>query len=132
MLTGADATDVAAVFDIGQSTVYKILEDVVNAFNKVLKLRGLPFDRSALSAISHGFKASRENISPLDGCVGALDNICFRIRSTQKESNHSFFFSRKGFHAISVQAVCDSNYRFLVSRGFNTRFISKCRGNKVL
>ena len=78
-------------------------------------LPGLSVDRNDLTAILHGFKTSRETISPSDGCVGTVAGICSTIK---KESTPSFFFPRKRFHAISVHAVCDSNYRFLYFSGF--------------
>ena len=77
-----------------------------------LRLKGFPKSQAGLRAIERGFQTSRKDVSPLSGCVGALDGICVKIKKPEAVENPAMFFSSKGFYAIPVQALVDSNYIF--------------------
>ena len=46
------------------------------------------------------------------GCVGALDGICVNIKKPAVGELPASFYSRKGFYALPVQALCDSDHMF--------------------
>lgn len=110
LLTGAKYIDTMYTYRLESSTVYSIFHDTLHAIQNTLKLNGLPNDEEDLWSISNSFKRSRRLLSPLSGCVGALDGICVAIK--KPKINPAMFFCRKGFHAIPVQALVDSSYRF--------------------
>eukprot|EP00172_Hildenbrandia_rubra_P003788 Plantae.Rhodophyta-Hildenbrandia_rubra.ctg65334.p1 GENE.Plantae.Rhodophyta-Hildenbrandia_rubra.ctg65334~~Plantae.Rhodophyta-Hildenbrandia_rubra.ctg65334.p1 ORF type:complete len:280 (-),score=24.68 Plantae.Rhodophyta-Hildenbrandia_rubra.ctg65334:183-977(-) len=77
-----------------------------------------------LEQLSEGFSTSRGSTNPLPGRVGALGGIAISVvRPSRKETaNVTGHWSRKGFHAVSAQAICDSNYLL--------RFVSyRCAGS---
>ena len=115
MLAGANYNDLRVGYKIHKSTIYQIFHRVVRAINRNFKITFPLNDESALRDISNGFIGSRMQGSPLSGCVGALDGIGIKIRRPWRKEvvNRQGFWSRKGFYAINVQALCDSNYRFL-------------------
>ena len=47
------------------------------------------------------------------GCIGALDGIQVVIEKPQADMNALHFYSRKGLYAPTVQAIVNSDYRFL-------------------
>lgn len=59
------------------------------------------------------FKTSRPKDSPFDGCIGALDGIEIPIEKRRNVSNPAAYYNRKRFYAIPVQAMVDSDYRFI-------------------
>lgn len=117
ILAGAEVLDVGLTYKIACGTVYDILHDTVEALDKVLQFQKIPRSTEGLSEVARGFKLSRSQVSPLDGCVGALDGICIKMRQPLRESFPASFYCRKGFYAIPVQAVCDSNYIFRYASG---------------
>ena len=117
ILAGAEVLDVCHIFQIGNSTAYNVLHETVNVMNSVLRFPKLPREEDALHAAARDFKLSRSQFNPLDGCVGALDGICMKLKKPKNESIPASFYCRKGYYAIPVQAVCDSNYLFRYASG---------------
>ena len=117
VLAGAEVLDVAPAYCIVCGTVYNILHGTVRVFDTVLQFPRLPRPREELEKVARGFKPSRSQLNPLDGCVGALDGICIKMRQPPRDCNPASFFCRKGYYAIPVQALCDSNYVFLYASG---------------
>ena len=58
------------------------------------------------------FKLSRKPPSPFNGCVGALDGISVKI-GKRIEVPSAEFYCRKGFYALSLQALVDAHYKFI-------------------
>ena len=67
-------------------------------------------DPAALQRIANGYSGGSHGV--IDRCVGSLDGIAVRIRKPQRKYAPKKYWCRKGFHAINVQAMCDSKRRF--------------------
>ena len=109
--------DVCQIFNVGNSTAYSILHDTAEVIKKTVRFPKIPKEEDALHKASRDFKVSRTNFNPLDGCVGALDGICIKLKKPNNESIPPFFYCRKGYYAIPVQAECDSKYTFRSASG---------------
>jgi hypothetical protein len=69
-----------------------------------------------LRRISDGFSSKAKGL--FRGCVGCIDGLCVRIirPSTHPISgvaNPAKYFNRKGFYALAMQGVCDSDRRII-------------------
>lgn len=122
MMGGESVTGCMSAFEVGRSTVYHVLNETEAILNHELDLPGLPDTFDGLKKLSDGFQLSRYPPSPLPGCVGALDGISIKIKKPSNSEHPATFYCRKGYYAIPVQALVDSNYRFLC-------FSAKCRGS---
>lgn len=85
LLAGADIWDLISAYHVRRSTVHRIFEETVSVLNVFLRLPGLPKSKEELYKSSIAFKTSRKTISPLDGCVGALDGIAVKITKPKEE-----------------------------------------------
>ena len=49
------------------------------------------------------------------GCIGALDGMAVRIGRPKLSDTDvpAFYFNRKGFHSVNLQAIADANRKFL-------------------
>lgn len=56
------------------------------------------------------FKLSRSPSSPLSGWIGTLGGIYIQNKTPKSHLNQAEFYSRKGYYALPVQAMVDSNY----------------------
>ena len=56
-------------------------------------------------------------MNPLDGCEGALDGICIKMKQPPRDCNPALFFCRNGYYVIPVHALSGSNYVFLYASG---------------
>lgn len=111
-LAGGSYIDIATNHRLPVSSLYEILDKTIVALDTFLKIE-FPFrDEEFLRKESVGLGRGR---SPLTGCCGALDGIAIRIKepSSRDVLNSQTYYNRKGYHALNVQAVCDSRYRFL-------------------
>ena len=113
ILAGAQYHDVMMTFGISRPTVYKITHSVCTAVISELSLGGIPNTPESCEEAAAAFSNSRSFQNSLKGCVGALDWIEIEIEKPRCIPNPLHFWNRKGFYAISVQAICDARYRFL-------------------
>jgi hypothetical protein len=114
ILGGASYLDMQLVFGVGRSTVFHVFHSTLRAVNKRLLMPGVPVgDTEKLHAQAENFRTSRDPPSPLWGCIGALDGIALAIKKPHDQYFPRHFYTRKGFYAMPIQAVCDSNYKFL-------------------
>lgn len=120
LLAGASYVDIRLAFRIGRTTVYDVFHATVAALDKALSLPGLPTDPEDLNDIATKFRLSRCFKNPLPFCVGAIDGILFPIPKPTDTDRPAAYFTRKGFYAIPVQALVDSDYRF---RSFSARVV---------
>ena len=112
ILAGASYCDLSLAYQVKESTVFDIFHSTCDALNDRLYLEGFPKTKLALQQIAKGFQTSRTEASPVFGCVGALDGICVKIKKPAPGELPASFYSRKGFYALPVQALCDSDYIF--------------------
>lgn len=111
-----------AAFEVGRSTVYQVFKETRQVLNNALDLPGLPDSIDGLRHLADDFQRSRSPPSPLPGCVGALDGISIRIKKPSKDEHPATFYCRKGFYALPIQALVNSDYRFIC-------FSALCRGS---
>jgi len=90
--------DISAHYELGNKTVYVVFHEMCLVLDKVLHFPKLPKTEAELTKVAQSFKVSRKAVSPLDGCVGALDGICIKIAKPDKANNPAFFYCRKGFY----------------------------------
>eukprot|EP00960_Hanusia_phi_P018441 543816-Hanusia_phi.AAC.1 len=59
--------------------------------------------------------AQCSNQGIFDKCIGAVDGLLIELHDVRDTEalRAAQYFTRKGFYAMNVQAVCDANYRFL-------------------
>jgi hypothetical protein len=101
------------LFRIGRSTVFDIFHSTIDAVNRHLTMPGIPLgEEPKLCSLASRFSTSRACLSPLFGCVGALDVISIEIAKPQDRYILRNFFCRKGMYALPVLAIVDSTYRF--------------------
>ena len=112
-LAGGSYLDIGPMHFVHFSTFYKCLDEVMRAIDGRFRIEFPYNDEAALDSIASGF--TRNGQSPITGCVGAVDGVAVRIKEPARNSvlNPSTYFNRKGFFSINVQALCDSQYRFL-------------------
>jgi hypothetical protein len=111
-LAGGSYLDISLSHYVAISSFFYIVDRTLIELNAILKIEFRAIDVDYLHKTSVGF--SRHGRSPLSGCVGALDGIAIKIQEPCRGSvpNPSTYFNRKGFFALSVQAMCDSRYCF--------------------
>ena len=112
ILSGGSYHDLSLIFNIQSSSLYDVFHRTLKALLSTFKLPGIPEDIDELKKMALDFKLSRPRGSPLNGCIGALDGIAIKIRKPHKRFHPAQFYCRKGFYAIPVQAMVDSEYRF--------------------
>lgn len=122
MMSGETVYGCMSAFEVGRSTVYQVFYETKTALDRALNLPGLPDTFQGLKKLSDDFQCSRSPPNMLPGCVGALDGIAIRIKKPSNSEHPATFYCRKGYYAIPVQALVDSNYRFLC-------FSAICRGS---
>ena len=113
MMAGGAVHDICALYRVGPSTCYKWFGTLLDVVCERLPLNGIPTEEKELRAMAVNFAESRPHSNPLPGCVAALDGIQIAIDKPREDMNPLHFFSRKGFFALTLQAIVDSDYRFL-------------------
>jgi hypothetical protein len=119
MLAGVSYLDLLDTYDVYYSTVFKSFHECIKW---VLKTFIFPLDTfvktknwEGLNTISEGFARFTQGI--LSGIIGAIDGLAVRIRAPSPTrdgvEDPGNCYCRKGFHALNVQAICDSCKRFL-------------------
>ena len=102
-------------YGIGRTTVYKNFKDTRQAILHNLRFPDTLQNDEKLKVLADEFKSSRRTISPLTGCIGALDGICIKIKQPDSHHGPAGFYCRRGYYAVPVQALVDSRYRFLMA-----------------
>jgi len=112
MLAGASYLDCAVIFRVAESTVYRIFWRVVTAICNKYEITQ-SYDLEELKRLEGEFR-SRSEKQVLAGCVGCIDGLLIKIRqpSDTETAHPKRYYSRKCFHAINIQAVCDVHGRF--------------------
>ena len=113
IMAGGAVHDICALYGMAPSTCYKWFNEVLGVVFKGMPLGGVPSKESALRRMAVNLAESRPHSNPLPGCIGALDGIQVVIEKPQADMNPLHFYGRKGFYALTVQAIVDSDYHFL-------------------
>ena len=112
---GASYLDVCDLAGLAPSNFYDAVWTFTDAVISTPELQmSMPvWDAAWRRRTAAGFQ--RRSDSPLRNIIGSLDGIAVRQeRPTAAEVTCTKdYWSRKGFFAYNVQAICDSNYEFL-------------------
>jgi len=112
---GSSYLDVCDLAGLAPSNFYDAVWTFTDAVMSTpeLQMSMLVWDAAWRRRTAAGFQ--RRSDSPLRNIIGSLDGIAVRQeRPTAAEVTCTKdYWSRKGFFAFNVQAICDSNYEFL-------------------
>jgi DDE superfamily endonuclease len=119
LMAGASYLDLMVIFDLCHRSIFRCFHTAVSWITKTLTFP-LPAalrdqDATFFEERSDEFAGGASN-GIFRGCFGALDGLAIRIkRPTKSQSvrDPGAYYCRKGFHALNVQAICDSNKRIL-------------------
>lgn len=111
MIAGGAVHDICAVYRIAPSTCYKWFRTLLDVVCERPQLKGILTKERELRAMAVKSAESRPHTNPLPGCVSALDGIEIAIEKHAK-SDPLHFFSRKGYFALTLLTIVDSEYRF--------------------
>ena len=122
------------LYGVSRTSIYLTFHKVLEVIDHVESLFLPADDPEALADISSEFDRLTDGL--LAGCVGpgAVDGYAISIikPTSQYCSNPAFYFNRKGYYSLNMQAVCDSHRRFSSSQSFRraahmTRLRGSCR-----
>ncbi len=127
VLGGATYLDCALFFEVSFNHCHKLFKEVVcNWLCHPLfyPIDGIKYCLNDDEMNSVALQFSNSSRGVVNGCIGALDGWLVKIKKPTKRDgvdNPQSFYSRKGFYAINVQAICDKNkrvlFRSIMSRG---------------
>lgn len=109
LASGASYNDLSFSFLMGKSTIKYIIEDVLTAIWRELRLQHMPVPTQDM------FMDIAKEYNLLLGmphCLGAIDVRHIRIK--KPDNSGSRYYNYKKFYSITLQAVADSRYRFVV------------------
>ncbi|XP_054725190.1 putative nuclease HARBI1 [Anastrepha obliqua] len=95
-------------FNIAKGTSHRVFNKTIQAIcNLKSEIEWPSVDRQ--QEVMTNFENSRE--SPFPFVIGCLDGTHFNIPTPSVDAIS--YYDRKGNHSVSMQAICDSQYRFL-------------------
>ena len=113
-LAGGSVHDICLVHGVADSTFYECIWKVMDSLDSHLELDGIdPSDVESLRRLERCmFDRSKETV---EGCIGAIDGMAVRIGRPKASDTSvpSYYFNRKGFYSINLQAIADGNRKFL-------------------
>jgi hypothetical protein len=113
---GGSYLDICASTGIDVSSFYQMIWETSDAINdcQQLDLIGIPTNIEEANEIAAGFE-DISSFGVLDKCVGAVDGFfCRTITPNKDEGNTRSFYSGHYRHmGLNIQAVCDSDLRFI-------------------
>jgi hypothetical protein len=127
MLAGGSYLDLGLIFGTGSTYPYTIFNNVITRWickDDLVKISGLEYCNNdvRMEAVARDFADGSNHL--FSGCIGAIDGWIVKIRKPSKKDkvrNPKSFYSRKGFYAVSVQAIVDKKkriiFRSIESRG---------------
>jgi len=111
-LAGGSYLDISHAHGISVSCTHFYIGETLQDIDGCLQIKFPYRDSQWLEESSKGFP--RYGRSPLHGCCTAMDELAIKLCEPSRKDvgNSSTYFTRKGFIAINLQAVCDYHYRF--------------------
>jgi DDE superfamily endonuclease len=117
MLAGGSYLDLVPLFEVSTSHLYNIFHTFIAWVLQTLEFPLVAWLRECnWTAINHLANTYAEKSNGVFyGPFCALDGLAVRVKCpTEREvADPGNYFCRKGFHALNVQAICDSSKRFL-------------------
>ncbi|XP_046576476.1 putative nuclease HARBI1 [Haliotis rubra] len=104
---GGYLSEIGDLHGVSEASVSRAFHDTVRAFNSHLKNISFPWTREEQERIKLGFCS----IGGFPKVLGAVDGTLIPIKRPPANEEMAFV-CRKGYHAINVQGVCDSDLRF--------------------
>ncbi|XRB21296.1 DDE Tnp4 domain-containing protein [Pseudoscourfieldia marina] len=119
---GGQMLDVAPLHGVAWNTAWVYVHRVMDASTTFNINFGTDVEELKRRAAEF-FELSK---STVDGCVGALDGIVFKMKKPRRrdighgnvEENVGNYWCRKGFYGVAMQAIVDAKLRFLWLGGF--------------
>ena len=116
---GGSPYDIFPLFGIGYNSVYNCLWDTIKAINRCPGMKvEFPSSHAEQKRIARGFE--RKNKAGFAVCIGCIDGmLIWTEQPTEKECEKMkcgpkrFMCGRKGKYGLNLQAVCDSNGKFI-------------------
>lgn len=108
-------TYIVIAFHVGLQTVYEGFKETCDALVVTLELLRLPKTTFGMYQLDTIFKTSRAKRNPVSSCIGAIEGITIKIRNPSDMENTAAYYGPKGFYALPVQDLVDSDYRLLES-----------------
>jgi hypothetical protein len=111
-LAGGSVYDIVDLHGVAYSSFYRCLWRTLIAIDAALPLSFNITSDTEMTASEQGFASLTNGV--LRGIVGALDGLAVKIRkpTINDVPNPMDYWNRKGFFAVNVQAICDSNRVF--------------------
>ncbi|XP_052390499.1 putative nuclease HARBI1 [Carassius gibelio] len=103
--TGSFLNTVGDTVGLSKASVSRVVYRVSRALSN--KLPQFPNQMAELNKLKRGFFS----IARFPNVVGAIDGTHVRIQAPP--AHEHLFVNRKGYHSLNIQAVCDSDLRFL-------------------
>ena len=112
VFAGASTNELHLIYNLGESTVWRIVRQVIDAINGTAALDFVfpgKDDRAKLDEIAAGF-ANKSQGRLFDKCIGAVDGVHFKTLSNGKSTRN--YVHREGYSAILAQAICNAKREF--------------------
>lgn len=93
-------------FEVAESTAWSAIQKVIDALNSLYTRVVRWPDKSTLSEMADGFKAT----TGFPSVAGILS--CSHIRIKAPLEDPTYYYNHKKFYSVILQAVCDQNMRF--------------------
>ncbi|XP_062586727.1 putative nuclease HARBI1 [Saccostrea cucullata] len=107
LASGTEQRVIGDTLGISKSSVCKSIDKVVKVLSTSLNTIKFPSEDADILKTKHGFYS----IAGFPNVVGAIDGTLIPI--TAPKSDEHLYICRKGFHSINVQAIVDSDLKFL-------------------
>lgn len=113
-LAGSNVHDICMIHGVSDSAFYPAVWKVIDALDRHLEVDNIdPNDIVALDKLSEAMH--HRSKGTIQGCIGALDGMAVKIGRPKAtcSTTPSYYFNRKGFYSVNLQAIADANRKFL-------------------
>eukprot|EP00466_Bigelowiella_natans_P019495 jgi/Bigna1/82035/fgenesh1_pg.87_\ len=113
---GGSHLDTADLHGVAERSVHCNFWRTLDAMNECCKIGFDPSNETQVRELEAGFGGLSTN-QAIKGCMRAMDGLSVKMRRpSDKETPHvKRFHCRKNCHALNLQAVCDSDCRFIAA-----------------
>ncbi|XP_055379496.1 putative nuclease HARBI1 [Condylostylus longicornis] len=110
LATGCSFRELSNLFNVGRGATFSAYLEVVKIlFNMKNKFVKWPYTEEAQQKCCEDFQNLRKN--PIPFVIGCIDGCHIQISAPKNDSIS--YFNRKQVHSMVLQAVCDSNLKFI-------------------
>ena len=113
-MAGASYLDLCVIFGVATTSFYPLVWSTLEAIDAALPDLSLEDDVESLARCRKlATRFAEKTEGRIKGCIGALDGMSLKIEQPRGAHNPLSYFCRKLFNAVSLQAICDADRRFL-------------------